>query len=238
MWGQQHPPLQLLAVLQQRLQVSEADGAVEAVPIRPRFADVGILLQEVLGTEGTQKGREGTQKGREGMWERCGVAGVRERVGGSEGCGDIKGMLRVWERGCEDIQRDVGTAKGDRRTPRGQEDTQRDRRTPRGQEDTQRGQEDTKGTGGHQGDRRTPRGQEDSQRGQEDTKGTGGHPKRQEDTQRGQKDTQRGQEDTKRTGGHQGDTRTPKGDRRTPRGQEDIKGTGGQPKGYRDTKGT
>ena len=199
MWGQQHPPLQLLAVLQQRLQVSEAEGAVEAVPIRPRFADVGILLQEVLGTEGTQKGREGTQKGREGMWERCGVAGVRERVGGSEGCGDIKGMLRVWERGCEDIQRDVGTAKGDRRTPRGQEDTQRDRRTlkgdrrtlkgdrrtPRGQEDTKGTQGHPKGTGGHQGDRRTSRGQEDSQRD------TG--------TPRGHEDTQKGQEDTKRT---------------------------------------
>ena len=211
MWGQQHPPLQLLAVLQQRLQVSEAEGAVKAVPIRPRFADVGILLQEVLGTEGTQKGREGTQKGREGMWERCGVAGVRERVGGSEGCGDIKGMLRVWERGCEDIQRDVGTAKGDRRTPRGQEDTQRDRRTPRGQEDTQRGQEDTKGTGGHQGDRRTAKGiqghQGDMRTRRKDRRTRRGH----EDTQRGHEEVLKGHGDIE----GKGTWRDPKGDIRT-----------------------
>lgn len=45
-------PLQLLAVLQQSLQVSEAEGSVEAVPVWPRLPDVGILLEQVLGAGG------------------------------------------------------------------------------------------------------------------------------------------------------------------------------------------
>lgn len=49
-------PLQLLPVLQQSLQVGEAEGAVEAVPVRPRLPDVGILLEQVLGEGRTPRG--------------------------------------------------------------------------------------------------------------------------------------------------------------------------------------
>lgn len=44
-----HPaPLQLLAVVQQRLQVGEAEGSVEAVAVGPGLADVRVLFVEVL----------------------------------------------------------------------------------------------------------------------------------------------------------------------------------------------
>lgn len=41
-------PLQLLAVIQQRLQVGEPKSSIEAVPIGPGLADVGVLFVQVL----------------------------------------------------------------------------------------------------------------------------------------------------------------------------------------------
>lgn len=205
MWGQQHPPLQLLAVLQQRLQVSEAEGAVEAVPIRPRFADVGVLLQEVLGTEGTRKGREGT----EGTWERWGcqgdgkgwVRGAWGHQGDPEGKwrrgrGGVKTHQRETgtSRGRGGTQRDMGTPKGDTRTSKGTQRPQGDMRTHQG--DMRTRQKDVGMPRGHediQRDMETPRGHEDIQRGHEDMlkgcRDIEGTPKGHEETQRGREDS-------------------------------------------------
>lgn len=46
--GPPSSPLQLLAVIQQRLQVGETESTIEAVSIRPGLADVRVLFVEVL----------------------------------------------------------------------------------------------------------------------------------------------------------------------------------------------